>query len=76
MINFFFFLSPGINEDKLKDVVSHDFSASAMSSQTLHNELINILIEIMRKCCQYSESLLSIIKLFYRLTNYRIFFHI
>jgi len=49
----------GITEDKFKEVVLHDMCAKANTSQsqseTLHNELIDILIEIMRKCCQYSQ---------------------
>ncbi|CAG2166733.1 unnamed protein product [Oppiella nova] len=53
----------GISEDKFKDVVLHDMSSKANSSQstkqseTLHNEVIYLLIEIMRKCCQYNSKI-------------------
>ncbi|CAG2111581.1 unnamed protein product [Medioppia subpectinata] len=51
----------GIAEDKFKEVVLHDMSSKANTSQTtkqsetLHEELIHLLIEIMRKCCQYTS---------------------
>ncbi|CAG2111580.1 unnamed protein product, partial [Medioppia subpectinata] len=53
----------GIAEDKFKEVVLHDMSSKANTSQTtkqsetLHEELIHLLIEIMRKCCQYNSKI-------------------
>ncbi|XP_054164084.1 protein CLEC16A homolog [Oppia nitens] len=52
----------GISEDMFQEVILHDKSSKATTSQStqsenLHNELINILIEIMRKCCQYNSKI-------------------